>query len=132
MVQLVISVWDALDHTNKNSNKFSEKIKSMSDDEFFSMINSLGKNNHLYFEIEAFENEPDWEMVEKADKIVDSKIFDYIAMPHLSGDSETPYYTVNKVFNGYVNMRRVQQMINKKNNIPTDINKINPKCCYKL
>jgi hypothetical protein len=127
MISLVKSLWDTLDPTGRNSKKFIDSTSSMSDVQFFNMIENLGEKNHLYFEIEAFENEPYWELIEAADKIVDAKIYDYIAIPHISGDSEEPCYTVNKVLNGYINMRRVQQMVNKKNNIPTDVDKINPK-----
>jgi hypothetical protein len=130
MVDLIVTVWDMLDNTGKCSQDFVNKTKDMLDSEFFEMMRlivSPETKNHLYLELEAFENEPLFEQIEEAADFLGVKLFDYVAFPHLSGDSEEPYYTVHPVFTGYANIRRVQQIVNKKNKIPTSVDERNPR-----
>lgn len=134
ITDLIVKMFDALEKGGtKNSDKFLNQTKKMSDTQFIAYMTSLVNDpkKHLYFEIEAFENEPDYETVERvANEIVGeeyTKLYDYIAFPHLSDDPDKPVYTIHKVFNGYINMRRVQQLVNNKNHIPTHISKRDPK-----
>lgn len=132
ITDLIVKVYDAMDKTKKNSQKFIAETEKMSDSQFIALFTSITNDpkRHLYFEIEAFVNEPDYEMLEKAADIVGDEychLYDYIAMPHLSDDPEHPLYTKEKIFNGYINLRRVQQLVNNKNHIPTNVEKRDPK-----
>lgn len=129
----LIKLYNHLDPTGKNTKKFRDQTDKLSDSQFIALFTSIinDPKKHLYFEIEAFVNEPDYETIESAaNNIVGDEychLYDYIAMPHLSDDPEKPYYTKNKIFNGYINMRRVQQLVNNKNHIPTSVGKRDPK-----
>lgn len=134
ITEQVCKTFDILDPTKTNSNNFHEKFDSMSDAQFIAYFKTLVANpkTHLYFEIEAFKDkrEPSFDIVEKAADFVGEKyckIYDYIAFPHLSDDPSKPVVTTNKIFNGYINMRRVQQIVNHKTHIPTDNDKRDPK-----
>ena len=129
----LIKLYDHLDPTGRNTKKFLDQTTKLSDSQFIALFTSIVNNpkKHLYLEIEAFVNEPNYETIEKAatDIVGDEycHLYDYIAMPHLSDDPDKPYYTTHKVFNGYINMRRVQQLVNNKNHIPVSNEKRDPR-----
>ena len=134
ITDFIVEMYNALEKGGtKNSDNFLAKTQKMSDSQFIAYMTSIVNDpkKHLYFEIEAFENEPDYETVENvANNIVGEEythLYDYIAFPHLSEDPKKPIYTVHKVFNGYINMRRVQQLVNNKNHIPTSSSRRDPK-----
>lgn len=132
ITQFLISLYNQLDPTGKNTANFHEKTDKLTDSQFIALYTSIVNDpkKHLYLEIEAFVNEPDYETIEKAayDIVGDEycHLYDYIAMPHLSSDGKM-FYTKNKIFTGYINMRRVQQLVNNKNHIPTSVGKRDPK-----
>ena len=134
ITDLIVSMYNGLEKGGtKNSTRFLEYTKNMSDTQFIAYMTSIinDPKKHLYFEIEAFENEPDYGTIEDvANNIIGEEythLYDYIAFPHLSKDPKNPEYTVHKVFNGYINLRRVQQLVNNKNHIPTSNNRRDPK-----
>lgn len=133
ITDFLVKLYDTIDNTKKNSAKFINDTKKLSDAQFINLFTSIVNDpkKHLYIEIEAFVNEPDYETLEKAanDVVGDEycHLYDYIAMPHLSDDPKHPYYTKEKVFNGYINLRRVQQLVNNKNHIPTNVDRRDPK-----
>lgn len=131
ITDFLVKLYDTIDKTKKNSQKFLDMTKNMSDSQFIAFYTSLinDPKRHLYVEIEAFENEPDYQTLEKAADVVGEKyhhLWDYINMKHLSDDG-TPCYTKNKILSGYINLRRVQQMVNNKNHIPSGNEKRDPK-----
>lgn len=131
--KFLIQLYNHLDPTGKNTQKFKNQTDKLTDAQFIALFTSIVNDpkKHLYLEIEAFVNEPDYETIEKAayDIVGDEycHLYDYIAMPHLSDDPDKPYFTKNKILNGYINMRRVQQLVNNKNHIPTSVGKRDPR-----
>lgn len=132
ITEFITTLFNMLDPTGLNAEKFINSHKKMSDSQFILKMNEFINNDkdNLYLEFESFENEPNFETIEKAadyvgDKYV--KLFDYMAMPEVSGDPNNPVYTTHKIFNGYINMRRVQQIVDVKNHIPTSVDKRDPK-----
>ena len=131
--KLLISLYNALDPSGKNTEKFKNETKDLSDSQFIALFKSITTDpkKHLYFEIEAFENEPDYETIENAIyNIVGDEychLYDYVVMPHLSSDKDHPFVTKNKIMNGYINLRRVQQLVNNKNHIPVTNGKRDPR-----
>lgn len=133
ITKFLVDLYNQLDPSKKNSDNFLAKTAAMSDAQFIAYFTTLVNDpkKHLYLELEAFVNEPSYEMVEDAaNNIVGDKychLFDYIAFPHISDDPEHPVVSVNKIYNGYINMRRVQQVVNHKTHIPTSVEKRDPK-----
>jgi hypothetical protein len=133
ITDFLTNLYDKLDNTKKNTNKFIGLTEKMTDNQFIAYFTSLinDPKKHLYLEIEAFVNEPNYETVEDAAyNIVGDEychLYDYIVYPHLSEDPSKPIYSINKVFNGYINLRRVQQLVNSKNHIPTSVDKRDPR-----
>lgn len=132
ITDLIVTLYDHLDPTKKNSRAFLDKTAKMNDTQFVAYFTALVNDpkKHLYFELTAFESEPSYDMVERAayDIVGDEycHLYDYIAFPDAS-DPDKPSVTVSKVFNGYINIRRVQQIVNHKNHIPTHNEKRDPK-----
>lgn len=133
ITDFLIKLYDKVDPTGRNTQKFKSNTEKLSDTQFIALFRSLVNDpkKHLYLEIEAFVNEPDYETIEDAIlNIVGDEychLYDYIAMPHLSDDPNHPYITKHKVFNGYINLRRVQQIVNVKNHIPVSTGKRDPR-----
>lgn len=133
ITDFIVELYDTIDESKQNSKKFLQDTNKLSDSQFIALFTSIVNDpkKHLYLEMEAFVNEPDYEKLEKAaNEVVGDEychLYDYIAMPHLSNDPDHPYYTKEKIFNGYINLRRVQQLVNNKNHIPTHVDKRDPK-----
>lgn len=133
ITDFIIKLYDQLDPTGANTNKFKSQTEKLTDSQFIALFKSIVENpkKHLYLEIEAFKNEPDYERIEKAafDIVGDEycHLYDYIAMPHLSSDPNKTFITKNKIMNGYINLRRVQQLVNHKNHIPVTTGKRDPR-----
>lgn len=132
ITDLLTKLYTKLDHTGKNTNKFLTQTSKLTDSQFVALFTSIVNNpkKHLYLEIEAFVNEPDYETIEQAafDIVGDEycHLYDYIAMPHISPNGK-PFITKNKIMNGYINLRRVQQLVNNKNHIPVSTGKRDPR-----
>lgn len=133
ITKLLVDLYNALDPTGKNTNKFKSQTEKLTDSQFIALFKSIVNNpkKHLYLEIEAFVNEPDYETIENAIyNIVGDEychLYDYIAMPYVSDDPDKPLITKNKIMNGYINLRRVQQLVNNKNHIPVSNGKRDPR-----
>lgn len=132
ITEFVTTLFNILDPTGENAAKFMNEHSKMSDSQFIlkmkDFINDDKKN--LYLELESFKNEPNFETIEKAADYVGEKyvkLFDYMAIPEISPDPNNPVYTTHKIFNGYINMRRVQQIVDVKNHIPVSVDKRDPK-----
>ena len=129
----LIKLFNQLDPTGKNTSKFRSQTEKLTDSQFIALFTSIVNDpkKHLYLEIEAFVNEPDYETIEKAayDIVGDEycHLYDYLAMPHLSSDPSKPNFTNKKILTGYINMRRVQQLVNNKNHIPTSVGQRDPR-----
>lgn len=129
ITNLIDKLYNHLDPTKKNTKKFHELVDKMSDEQFIKYFTKLVNDpkKHLYVEFEAFVNEPNLELVLEAEKKIVGEeychTFDYLVFPHLSEDKSKPYVTKYKIFNGYINMRRVQQIVNHKNHVPTNVEK---------
>lgn len=124
----IINYMNIVDSKNKqNVNKFKNRFASMDDDKFFEYIESViyDRYGHFYFEIEMGKNEITLEKFKKAADFVNVKLFDKIGFRDIV-DGQT-IYTTQDVFIGLIPIRKVQQYLNKKNHIPTDMKKINPK-----
>lgn len=126
ITDFLVEFYDTIDKKKLNSKKFLEFTKKMTDDQFIAYFTSIVNDNkkHLYIELQAFDNEPDYETLEKAADVVGDNyhhLWDYVCMRHFEDGKE--FYTKEKILTGYINIRRVQQIVNHKNSIPTDNNK---------
>ena len=125
----IYSVLDALDKRGLNTEKYRKYFSTMSDDEFKNAIKEylLDPNDHLYIELDTFDNAITIEEIEAAGAIANVLMEDYLVLPHISDNQDDPHITNEKMMVGYVNQRRVQQTLSVKNHLSVSIDKRNPK-----
>lgn len=124
MEDLIYSVFDALDETKTNSNKYREMFRKMSDKEFDDFFKRFFENEDEYLILDVVDYERDLriEHVENAAKILGVPLFEKVALPFINKDTKNPVITKYEVPVGYVHIKRVQQILSKKNTTSTDIN----------
>lgn len=124
MEDLIYSVFDALDETKTNSNKYREMFSKMSDKEFDDFFKKFFENEDEYLILDVVDYERDLriEHVENAAKILGVPLFEKVALPFINKDTKNPVITKYEVPVGYVHIKRVQQILSKKNTTSTDIN----------
>lgn len=116
--KLIFDVMKALDPTGINANKYQSMFAKMSDQQFSQWITKFLKDDKSNFrlDIEEFDSKRvlQFPNVEKAAKVLNLKLFEYVYMPHLSTDSNRPVRTKHPVLVGYLNFKRPQQLVTKK------------------
>ena len=119
----ILDTFSILDKTGDNTAKYKQILKNMSDKELEDFLNNDDEN--FYLEIEAYKREPKMSDIEETADFLGVPLYEYVALPFLEGEdpedgiSTTPV----PVAVGYLHMKRVQQMLNKKNSMSIHVNK---------
>jgi hypothetical protein len=115
---LVYKTLSAMDPTGINANKYKAFFESMSDQQFSKWMNDFLKDEKSFIRLDIEEFNPKrvlrFENIEKAAKVLNIKLFEYVYMPHLSSDPNRPVRTRQPVLVGYINVKRPQQLVTKK------------------
>ena len=116
---LLYSVYDALDPSGNNTDKFKMIFAPMSDKEFEKFIRDIvgNKNENFTLDIVEFEHMLKFEYCEKAADVLGIPLMEYVYMPHLSMDKSRVIVTKEKCLVGYINIKRTQQLLAKKNGL---------------
>jgi NADH dehydrogenase/NADH:ubiquinone oxidoreductase subunit G len=122
MEDLIYQVFDALDPTKSNSAKYRQMFSKMSDAQFDSFFKQFFANpdEYLVLDVTDYERDLRIENVEKAAKILDVPLFEKVAMPFVNKNPNQPILTKYEVPVGYVHIKRVQQILSKKNTTSTE------------
>lgn len=114
---LVYSVFDALDPSGTNTVKYKKFFSSMSATEFESYMKKFlsDENENFCLDLIEFENKLKIEYAEKAAKILGIPLMEYVYLPHLTRDKNNIICTKERCLVGYINIKRTQQMLHKKN-----------------
>lgn len=117
--QLVYDTFDALDPSGTNTQKYRSQFESMTDQEFEKFFKSFLKNDDEQFMLDIVEFEHDLSMdkCEKAAKVLGIPLMEYVYMPWLTMDKNNVVVSKEKCLVGYINVKRPQQMVHKKNGI---------------
>lgn len=123
MEALIYKVFDALDETKINSNKYRDMFEKMSDAEFDRFFKEFfqDENQYLVLDVVDYERDLRMEHVENAAKILGVPLFERVVTPHVNKDSDNPVITKAAVPVGYIHVKRVQQILSKKNTTSTEI-----------
>lgn len=118
---LIYKVLDTLDPTEQNSGWYKEKFSRMEDKEF---LDFFKQDFAIKFQMKLFEIEPKMEQIEKAAKVLDIPIMEYVYLPFLytNKDGEA-VKTKYKALVVYAPMKKMKQFISKKNSMSTNITK---------
>ena len=117
--KLVYDIFDALDPSGVNTAKYKKVFQSMDDTKFESFLKRFLEDDkdHFCFDLIEFQNEMDFNNVEKAAAILNIPLMEYLYLPHLTMDKNNIVCTREKCFVGYLNIKRTQQMVKKKNGL---------------
>lgn len=123
MEKLIYDCFDKLDPSKGNTKKYKDFFSQMSDTQFNSFFKKLFDDNDAYLilEIVDYERELDMVNIENAAKYLNVPLFEKVVMPHMNMDNETPSVTPYEVPVGYAHLKRMQQMLFKKNSTSTNI-----------
>lgn len=119
--KIIYDTFDALDPTGINGNKYRELFSSMSDKQFDKYMKDFLENEDENFilDIVEFERTVDLTKCEKAAKVLGIPLWEYVYLPHLTMDQNNVVSTPEKCLVGYINVKRTQQLLFKKNGITT-------------
>ena len=123
MENLIYNVFSALDPSKTNTNKYKEMFSKMSDAQFDKYFKTIFENDDIYLvlDIVDFEHSVSIENIQKAADVLKIPLMETVAMPFVNHDKETPVTTREKVIVGYLHLKRMQQMLSKKNSTSTEI-----------
>lgn len=123
MEKLIYDVFDALDPTKENTLKYKKMFKGMSDAQFNLFFKNFFNNDQSYLilDIVDYERTLTMDNIEEAANILGVPLFEYVCMPFIDNNTENPIMTKFKVPVGYIPIKRVQQMVRKKNTASVEI-----------
>lgn len=124
--KLIYGYIDKVDKTGKNTKRYKDLFKSMNDKEFSKYIDNILNNDNEHFRLEyvPYYNEPTLKDVLNGLKYLGIPTKEYVTLVE---DDGTKITSENKVSVGWVDVRRMQQVISKKNSYSLSINERNLK-----
>lgn len=117
--KLITDTFDALDPTGVNTSRYKAMFEAMTDQEFYNFMKNFLNDDKENFTLDLVEFENDLKMAncEKAAKVVGIPLYEYVYMPHLTMDKSNVVVSKEKCLVGYINVKRTQQMVHKKNGL---------------
>src|SRR5699024_7533264 len=111
----IMKVFDKLDKSGKNSEKLKNFYNTMNNEEFIRyMKRFVNSDENFYLEVLPNKNEPKLKDVEEALEAINVPTNEYVYYQH-DGDKNNPIRTRYQVPVGYLHLKRLQQMLQKKN-----------------
>lgn len=120
--------FNTLDPSGANSKLYHEKFDKMSDQQFDQYFRKFLENDkaNLYLEIVEYERDLKIEDIEDLSKLMEVPLFEYVAMPYLTGDPNNVIVTKTPVSVGYIHEKRMPQTLMKKSAASIKTDKRNP------
>lgn len=125
--KLIYDTFDQLDPSGVNTDKYRALFSPMSDAVFEKYMKNFLKddNENFMLDIVEFEHGLQLEYCEKAAKVIGIPLMEYVYMPHLTMDKKRVVVSKEKCLVGYINAKRTQQLVQKKNGISISDDKMN-------
>ena len=130
VMDYLTTMYDILDPSGTNSKNLKEKYSKMSDNEFSKEMEMFLNNEEIkgmYLEIVEFERDLTLENIFKCAEFMKVPLFEYVATPHINGDTDNVIVTPEPVPVGYIHAKRTQQTLLKKNTGSLEIDNRDPK-----
>ena len=117
---LVYGVMNRLDETGYNTKKYKDLFSKMNDSTFDSYMKKFIKSDeNFYLEIVPFKGETlNFDSIKKAADFLKVPLNEYVYMPYANPNGE-PIRTQTPAPVGYIHMKRMQQILSKKNSFTT-------------
>ena len=121
----VVQTMNLMDPTGINAKKYQAMFASMSDQQFSHWLTKFLADDKSNFRVDIEEfgdgsRVMKYENIEKAAKFLKIPLYEYVYIPHLSTNKNKPIRTKNPVLVGYLNIKRVQQLVSKKTGLALD------------
>lgn len=124
--KMIYDTFDALDPSGTNTSKYRMMFAGMNDQQFAKFMKDFLASDGEYFmlDIVEFDHDLKMEYCEKAAKVIGIPLMEYVYMPHLSMDKGNCVVSKQKCLVGYINVKRTQQLVHKKNGLSTSNDKV--------
>ena len=126
--KLIYDVFDALDPSGTNTAKYQMVFSDMDDKTFEKyMKDFLSKDDENFvLDIVEFEHSLKLGQCEAAAKVLGIPLMEYVYMPHLTMDKKNVVVSKEKCIVGYINVKRTQQLLHKKNGLSVSNERTSP------
>lgn len=126
--KLIYDTFDAIDPSGNNTTKYRQFYESMSDAQFEKHMKEFlsDDNENFILDIVEFEHDLNLEKCEAAAKVLDIPLAEYVFMPHLTMNKKQVVISKQKCLVGWMNVKRPQQLLHKKNGLAMSDDKISP------
>lgn len=129
-IDFVCKALELLEGGKVNSSKYRAIWEKMTDAEFEQFMLDVRANQDkkqiAYFEIEEFERDIKLSNVEKCADFMRVPLYEYVAVPDVTGDPDNVVVTPEPVPVGYAHYKRMPQTTLKKTSLNTNVSKRNP------
>lgn len=116
--ELIYKTFSAIDPTGANTEYYQKLFADMSDAQFTKLIS--GRLPFRYH-VSPFNNEPKMPNIINAFKVLDKPLLEKVALPYLAKDNNGKAIESKECLVGYMNIKRLKQMLTKKNNTALEI-----------
>ena len=115
--KLIYDTFNELDPTGVNTRKYKEMFSTMSNEKFAQYMKKFlaDDTENFILDIVDFERDIKMEHCEAAAKVIGIPLMETVFMPHIIMDKNNVVATKEKCLVGYLNVKRTQQMVQKKN-----------------
>jgi hypothetical protein len=126
--KIIYDTYDLMDPSGNNSAKYQTMFSSMNDKEFEKFMKEFLANDEEQFilDIVEFEHGLNFSCCEAAAKALGVPLMEHVYMPHLSMDKKNVIVSKEKCLVGYINLKRTQQLLHKKNGLSVSNEKVSP------
>lgn len=123
METLIYNFFSAFDKTETNTKHYQDMFSKMSDTQFDKWFKDFFDNPKAYLVLNIcdYENTIQLDDIEDAAKVLNIPLFETVYMPYVTMDKKKTIATPIPVPVGYLNIKRTQQTISKKNGLSTSI-----------
>ena len=118
--ELIYKVFDTVDPSKTNSDYYRKIFSSMSDDEFEKFCK---RRLPFRFHEEVFKIEPKMYDIFDAFKVLDKPLLEKIKLPYVYTNKDGVPVESKEALVIYIHLKRMKQMLTKKNNTAIDIDK---------
>lgn len=125
MTNLIYRFFTAFDKSGSNTKTYKQLFNPMSDVQFNAYFREFFQNemHYLILNIVDYERTIKMEDIERAAAVLNIPLYEYVTIPHITDDTGNPTVTKERVAVGYINIKRTQQTVAKKNGLSTNIDK---------
>ena len=117
--KLIYDTFDKLDPSGLNTTKYKNMLSTLDDKAFESWMKKFLSNDDEQFIMDIIEYDTDikLENCEAAAKVLGVPLTERVFMPHITMDRNNAVVSKEKVIVGYINPKRMQQLLYKKNGL---------------